>query len=338
MDSRYMKYLWFFIISVAFFSCDRNPLKVDVSEIEAPTDFYRIDSVLYGNEPDVVHDKLQAMYPKHKSFLDLYAEYILQLGEIGSITMEKNLHMFLNDTVYRQVGDTIVKRFADFEPIMKQFTEGFKHYKYYFPNEEIPAVYAYPSGFNQSLVVADGFVGVGLDKYLGRDCIFYEYLGIPRFKIDNMYPMRMLPEAFYALGVTRYPFNGENDNLLGNMIHEGKLIYFTEAMLPEMPDSVIIGYSYKQLEWCGANEAAMWTYLVEQKLLYTSERLEIRKYINDAPFTNSFTNKSPGRTGVWLGWQIVHSYMENNNEVSLEELMEMDNPQNILSHSGYFPE
>jgi hypothetical protein len=333
-----MKYIWIFLLAITLYSCNTDPLKVDVSDIEVNTAFYRIDSVLYGNKPDKVHDILQAMYPEHQSFLDVYTENILQLGKVGSSTMEKNLQMFLNDTVYSQVGDTIVKRFANFGPIREQFTEGFKHHKYYFPDKEIPAVYAYPSGFNQSLVVADDFIGVGLDKYLGRDCIFYQYLGIPRFKIDNMYPMRMVPEAFYAMAVTRYPFNADNDNLLANMIHEGKLIYFTESMLPEMPDSVIIGYSQEQLVWCGANEAAMWTYLVEQKLLYTSERLEIRKYINDAPFTNPFTNKSPGRTGVWLGWQIIHSYMKNNEEVTLGELMKMDNAQEILSQSGYFPE
>ncbi len=332
------RYLWFVILTVVFFSCSPDPLKIDVSDIEVNTAYYRIDSVLYGGSPDKVHDKLQEMYPEHQAFLDVYAENILQLGEVGSNTMEKNLHMFLNDTVYSRVGDTIVKHFDNFGPIKEQFTEGFKHYKYYFPGKEIPAVYAYPSGFNQSLVVADDFIGVGLDKYLGRDCIFYQYLGIPRFKIDNMYPMRMVPEAFYALAVTHYPFNAENDNLLANMIHEGKLIYFSEAMLPAMPDSVIIGYSKEQLEWCEANEAAMWTYLIEEKLLYTSERLEIRKYINDAPFTNPFTNKSPGRTGVWLGWQIIHSYMKNNEEVTLGELMKMNNPQEILSHSGYFPE
>ncbi|HKK81285.1 MAG TPA: hypothetical protein VJ909_03500 [Prolixibacteraceae bacterium] len=333
-----MKYLWIFIIAVAFYSCQSDPLKVNVSEIKVNTSFYRIDSILYGHNPGVVHNKLQAMYPKHKSFLDAYAQDILQLGGVGSHAMEKNLQLFLNDTVYSQVGDTIIKRFADFNSIKEKFTQGLKHYKYYFPNKEIPAVYAYPSGFNQSLVVADDFLGVGLDKYLGRDCVFYKYLGLPQFKIQNMYPMRMVAEAFYAMAVTQYPFNDKNDNLLANMIQEGKLIYFTEAMLPEISDSVIIGYSQKQLEWSNENEAAMWTYLIEQKLLYTSERLEIRKYINDAPFTTPFTNESPGRTGVWLGWQIVHSYMKNNEEVSLGELMRMNDAQAILSHSGYFPE
>ncbi|MDA3817321.1 MAG: hypothetical protein PF486_08085 [Prolixibacteraceae bacterium] len=333
-----MKYLWIFLLAVAFYSCNTDPLKIDVSDIEINTAFYRIDSILYGNKPDVVHDKLQSMYSKHQSFLDVYTENILQLGKVGSPALKKNLQMFLNDTVYSQVGDAIIKRFADFEPIKERFTEGFKHYNYYFPEEDIPAIYAYPSGFNQSLVVADDFIGIGLDKYLGRGCIFYKYLGIPQFKIENMYPMRMVPEAFYALAVTQYPFSDENDNLLANMIHEGKLIYFAEAMLPETPDSVIIGYSQKQLEWCKTKEATMWTYLIENKLLYTSDRLEIRKYINDAPFTNTFTNESPGRTGVWLGWQIIHSFMKNNEEISLIQLMKIDDAQEILSQSGFFPE
>ena len=119
-------------------------------------------------------------------------------------------------------------------------------------------------------------------------------------------------------------------------IHEA--LYFTKAMCPELPDSILMGYSSKQLRWCKENEQKMWAYLVEKKVLYDFERLTLQKYVEDAPFTNTFAKESPGRTGSWIGLRIVQSFMNKNPKVTLKELMGMNNAQLILNHSGYFPD
>ena len=187
-------------------------------------------------------------------------------------------------------------------------------------------------------MVAEDFIGINLDKYLGSDCIFYQYLGIPQYKIKKMYPQKMVPDLFYAYALTEFPNLDPVDNLLSNLIYQGKLMYFIEAMLPETPDSVVMGYSALQQEWCEANESLMWAHWAENKLLYSVERLDLQKYIGDAPFTSTFTKESPGKTGVWIGWQIIRSYMNNHPDVSLGQLMEMNNSQEILSQSRYFPD
>jgi uncharacterized protein YjaZ len=40
--------------------------------------------------------------------------------------------------------------------------------------------------------------------------------------------------------------------------------------------------------------------------------------------------------GQWLGWQIVRSYMENNDDVTLEQLLAM-NTKTIFENSKYKP-
>jgi hypothetical protein len=40
---------------------------------------------------------------------------------------------------------------------------------------------------------------------------------------------------------------------------------------------------------------------------------------------------------MWVGLQIVRSYMKNNDEVTLAELMNEKNPQKILNKSKYRP-
>ncbi len=93
-----------------------------------------------------------------------------------------------------------------------------------------------------------------------------------------------------------------------------------------------------QMKWCKNNEAQMWSQLIERKMLFSNKRMDIIRYINPAPSTNGFPLESPGRTGVWLGWQIVRKYMDKFPETTLEGLMKNNNYQQILNDSEYFPE
>ncbi len=122
------------------------------------------------------------------------------------------------------------------------------------------------------------------------------------------------------------------------MIHKGKLMYFVDALLPNAHDSVKIGYTAKQLDWCERNEAQMWSQLIEHKMLYSNNRMDIVRYTNDGPRTSGFPLESPGKTGVWIGWQIVREYMDKYPETTLPELMKNSDYQQILNDSKYFPE
>jgi hypothetical protein len=181
-------------------------------------------------------------------------------------------------------------------------------------------------------------IGVSMEQYMGSNCIFYQYLGIPEYKQANMYPNKMVADIFYAFAASLYPYKAVSNNLLSNMMYEGKLLYFAEAMCRDLPDTVLIGYPREKLRWCKANEATMWAYLIEHRMLYSSDRILLRKFLGDAPFTNDFSSESPGRAAAWLGWQIIRSYMNKNKQVTLPEMMALDNYQEILSQSGYHPE
>jgi hypothetical protein len=41
--------------------------------------------------------------------------------------------------------------------------------------------------------------------------------------------------------------------------------------------------------------------------------------------------------GEWTGWQIVRKYAERNPEMSLAEIMKLDDSQDILSGARYKP-
>jgi hypothetical protein len=109
-------------------------------------------------------------------------------------------------------------------------------------------------------------------------------------------------------------------------------------MLPDSPDELIFGFTSDQMKFCRNNEAQMWQYLIENDLLFKTDQFTIRKLTGEAPFTSFFTNESPGRASVWLGFRIIESYMMKNQGVKLEELMNNTDVQGILEKAKYSPQ
>jgi hypothetical protein len=127
--------------------------------------------------------------------------------------------------------------------------------------------------------------------------------------------------------------------LLSAMIYYGKELYIKDKLIPEYSDANKIGYTELQLKFCQENEYYMWSNLVENKLLFDANPKNEQRFIQPAPFSKFYLeidNQTPGRVGQWLGWQIVRSYMENNDEVTLEQLMAMD-AKTIFENSKYKP-
>jgi uncharacterized protein YjaZ len=91
------------------------------------------------------------------------------------------------------------------------------------------------------------------------------------------------------------------------------------------------------MKWCETYEARVWSHMVDQKLLYTTEYMVINKWVNQAPFVAGIPKDSPGRLGQWVGWQIVRKYMKENPQVTLRQLMTDQNTQQILALSRYKP-
>jgi uncharacterized protein YjaZ len=108
--------------------------------------------------------------------------------------------------------------------------------------------------------------------------------------------------------------------------------------LPDYTDAERIGYTEDHIKWCQENESYMWEYFVSNKMLYSSDPKLPNRFINLAPFSKFYLeidNETPGRVGQWVGWQIVRSYMQNN-EVSVIQLLKTD-PIELFEKSKYKP-
>ena len=80
----------------------------------------------------------------------------------------------------------------------------------------------------------------------------------------------------------------------------------------------------------------MWEYIIENKLLYSPDRILISRMTKEAPFVREFGQESPGRAGSWLGYKIVKAYMKKTNDSPLE-LINIKDSKEILSNSRYRP-
>lgn len=320
-------------------SCKRNPLKVDISNIESEVKFVDFSQEIFNlNKKDTLSTLLD-IRNEYPEFFDLFTHHVIRIGGIDDPEFGGLMKAFLDDTMINEVKDVADRKFGDFSPYKKQLTRAFKYFSYHFPEKELPIIFTYVSGFNQSVVTAENIVGISLDKYLGRDSEFYPQLSTtPHYKILNMYPERIPADVAFAWAITEFEDPDSPTYLLDHMVQKGKLMYVVDAMLPTTPDTVKIGYTADQLNWCKMNEPAMWTYLIEKKMLYSTRRMDIVRYTNDSPTTSGFPLESPGRTGIWIGWQIVRQYMKKHPEVTLNDLMKNKDYQQILNDSGYNPE
>lgn len=327
------------IVATLLFSCNPNPLKVDISNIDKTVEVVRFDESLFSLEGKDTLETFVELSNQHPDFFNLYTYRIIKIGGIADEYFTDLMKVFISDTMILEVKSHTDKEFSNFKKLEKQLIKAFKYYSYHFPDKELPCIYTYVSGFNQSVVTAENIIGISLDKYLGRDCEYYQQLNTtPQYKIKNMHKDKILSDVAFAWGITEFEDSNLATTLLANMVQKGKLMYLVDAMLPTMQDSFKIGYTPQELEWCEMNEPQMWTYLIEKEMLYSSKRMDIIRYINDAPSTSGYPQDSPGRTGVWIGWQIVRQYMKQHPEVTLQELMANNNFQKILNNSGYNPE
>jgi hypothetical protein len=297
----------------------------------------RFEKDLFSLDFEQIRDTLPYLKKKYGEFLDIFDYKVVRIGSTDNPSYPDLLKGFITDYYMYEDYMKVSKTFPNLNDLQTTLTRSFKLFKYYFPKMSVPRIFTYVSGFNQSIITTDTILGISLDKYLGQSCEFYSKLELPLYLRYNMNKNKIAPDCIRAWGITQFEMSDSASNLLSNMIYQGKILYFTKALMPDEQDSLIIGFSKAQFDWCRKNEKNMWTYLVENKQLFVSDYLTISKYINEGPFTKDFSRQSPARAAIWVGWQIVNKYMDRNPDITLSELMKENNYQKILKLSKYRP-
>ena len=332
------KYVYAFLSAVLLLvSCGRNEKNPDVSGIKVGIEIKRFDKDLFSADPVNIEQQISLFTEKYGRFFRLFNNRIIRIGSANNPQYPELLKLFVTDYTNFKIYEKTKDIFNDLSWLEKELEESFKLYSYYFPDKQIPEIITYIGGFNQSVVSDSGILAIGLDKYLGANEQMYNDLGVYSYLRMNMHKEKIISDCMRLWGMTEFEFNDSVNNLIAHMIYEGQIMYFVDKMLPFQTDTLKWGFTKSQMNFCVNNEKEMWTYLIENKLIFNSDKFTINKFILEGPFTKDFTSESPARAAVWIGYNLVKSYMKQKSGLSLADLMNERDYQRILNQSHYNP-
>jgi gliding motility-associated lipoprotein GldB len=309
----------FFLLNLP--SCGKkNNEEIDISNIEAKTELIRFDQKFYTSGPEDL-GKLKSEFPY------LFPEP--NPDSIWTNKMKDGDELFL----YSSVQNT----FGDFSSEKEGLTDLFRHVKYYYPKFKAPKTITILSNvdYNNKVVYADSLLFISLDVYLGKEHEVYQ--DYPNYIKQNFTKDHMLVDVAEQLSLPILRPSATN-SFISRIVQEGKKLYLTAAFLPDLAEAEVIGYNEEQFQWAQISESDIWKYFIQNEMLYSNDPNLSERFIHEAPFSKFYLEvdkDSPGRIGTWFGWQIVSSFMENNN-LSLQEMIVTDNEE-IFKRSKYKP-
>ncbi|MBA4134383.1 MAG: gliding motility lipoprotein GldB [Flavobacterium sp.] len=314
------KYFTIVLLVVLMVSCDKkSKVEKAVEAIPVALKVDRFDQAFFEAKPSELAN-LKAEYP-----------FFFPEGTPDAVWIDK-----MQNKDWRALYAEVQKKFPDFNKQTTEIEDLFKHFKYYFPETVMPKIYTVIAemDYHNKAIYADDKLIIALELYLGKSHQFYTF---PEYLKQNFEERQMMPDIVSSFAVRKIPPPTEK-TLLANMIYYGKELYMKDIMLPDYTDAEKMGYTPEQITWSQENESYIWRYFIEEDLLFSTDAKLENRFVNMAPFSKFYLeidNESPGRIGQWIGWQIVRSFMENN-EVSLQEMLKMDAKQ-IFDRSKYKP-
>lgn len=322
-------------IAILIPSCTSDRLRPDVSGVEVNLKTNRLDRDLFSGSTENFKELNADLLEKYGEFYALYLSEIIKIGDPDYPMIATNLEMFVNEANWRETQNQIDEIFPDMEPYNSGFELAFRYHRHHFPKEPIPEIIYYNSGFNVGVYPDTTFLGIGLEWFLGTENPVIQRLDperFPQYFKDKLQPKYLVNNAVKGWMMVKHQHMVTKEDFMNLLMFHGKMMLMMDALFPDVADEIKINYSTENLEWCSKNEYNIWAHLVEEDLLYSTNPKYLAGFFNDGPFTPAFQNDSPGRVGVWVGWQVMRQYMDKNPDVSLQQMLREDNAQKILKH------
>jgi hypothetical protein len=319
-------------------ACGSDRLNVDVSNVIVPDlTIDRLEQDVFKMDTTDIAGASKKIEKKYGHFYTSYFTGILNNGGIKDSSYAYRIKQFISDRDMKETYVDCQQQYPTTDKLKDDLNQAFKKFKYYFPKRNLPKPITMISGFNYPVVALDSTLAIGLEMYLGSNSKYYNWMMMPRYKTMFMNKENIMPDAIRCWMATEFPNQMNKSDFLSEITYAGKILYLADALLTDVSDTLKIQYSKQQLEYCKQNEFNVWSYFAAQKLLYTTNEADIMKFTSDGPFTSALSKEAPPRIGHWIGWQIVRQYMNNNPDITLEQLMTETDAQKILMKSKYKP-
>jgi hypothetical protein len=311
-------------------SCTEDKWAVDVSKVSLPSDFsVRNFNREIQNLSENDSSSLIQLRNNYNLFLTDYCENILKIGSSQSSETVDKIRSFVAhpDTKETLLAIDSTSGNAEFlRKVSLNLENGFKRLHVFMPEEIIPEVIWMNSGFNFAIYPRDEFVAVGLEWFLGPEHSILKLLPpdrFPQYQQLRMHPDLMAADAMKGWMLVHFVNRGyTGEKCIDDVLYWGKVLWLLGKCMPEQYEHVLMDWTPEDLEWAQANETAIWLELQPANVLFETNRTVFHRWLTDGPFTKfgSIPQESPDRLGVWMGLKIVGNYMEQNPEISVEQL------------------
>lgn len=342
MSSRFLVAILSLIMLAGLYtSCQHKSKLPDVSHIPVAIKIERFDQELSQLDSTAVLVQNKLWHEKYASF---YPDFMLHMLEVGdprdTAYIDYMMAKIVQQTDFKNLSKAVTQQFPTLEKQEKELSQAFQYVQYYFPDYKLPRFISFFAGFSVQAPIGDDYVGIGLDMFLGSESEFYPALvrDIPLYLSRRFTPENIAPRIVESvLRQDLYPAQDVDMNTLQHMVYQGKILLALDSILPQVNDTLKIGYTKQQLDWAKSYQGDIWSWFLQEDLLYSKDYQRVQKFFTEAPFTAELgeNNESAPKLGTYLGWILVRRYMERNPAVTLKELLANTNAQEILEQSKF---
>ncbi|ADQ18596.1 hypothetical protein Lbys_2934 [Leadbetterella byssophila DSM 17132] len=311
-----MRYL---IICLCFF------VIVGCKEKVAPYTIERFDQQLMGVKSE---SELQKLLSQNEDITEVL------LGSTSEDTALVNgLFHMVQHADARKFYEETLKTFGDLSALEESFGIAFSEIKKLYPEFKSPRVVAAFTGLQNDLVVTDSLVVISLEAFIGPKASYK--LDEPQYILRRYAPEYIVPTVVRMLSNQFNTIDFSRETFTTDMIFFGKSLEFSRAVLPHVEDSLIIGYTNREMQMAYENQEVIWAHVLDRELLNQENPAIRAKYFGERPYVGEIGPDCPGRVGQWLGLRVVELYRKENPKVTLQELMANADAEAILRGSKY---
>jgi len=324
--------LLYFILRKPF-----NPFDVDISDVELELTFVDLNKELKSSNSDQLL-RLRDEYKKNNSEI---LEYLMAgcLGidvDVDSIYVRKTKEFYAYEDI-QQIEKSTQNITTD-KKLKGEISDAFKRLKVHHPSGEFPRKVIFANTCfcvnaivnNQPTDIPIGAfvipkeksIIVQEEKYIGGNLSLLQTPPLNEFVHNwtiNGYKREYLTRDVVEAWLEQFFFPVKQDEQ-ADVIHEavryGKILYFLHAAFPDMSEAQILRYDESKWVWSLNEEKAIWSYLVENQILFQSNEKTKMNLFSEGPFTPNLEKKdkndSPDRIGKFIGFRMVQAFMKEN--------------------------
>jgi hypothetical protein len=325
-----------FLILCTFAACREKVVQVKVHDLTPALDSLTRKGPV--NAGDYARLKKQ-----FGPFFDFYLQEVLGLWTPSDSFTAARIGLFARQ------NQLPFKMLAASRPLLEKQEEQlglvFTKWKKELPGDSLPRLYRYYSQLSNYFTFAadlgNGKYGVGYsaEMFLGDTFAGYKALELPRWYSRFCQPD--MAAAMVAMSSLHYLYDTFNpkDNMLGEMIYYGKLLYATTRLAGYLKPWQVAAMKENEWEWLKREEASMWKHYLDAQVLFSSNRNDYQRYFVEGDRTtgSGIPNDCPPMIGRWTGLRIVEAWMERKGNPPLETMLSQGDPQAFLNESGYKP-